>query len=210
MKVVERFGADAVLIDFRSELSPEWRRAAIHGTLAHSRHVVREAADDPGNAEGETRPLDYRVVPGPLARSVVPELFALYAQPKLLQLIAEEFGLPGLEVCPDEVSGFNVNILVGEASYYKWHIDLAPYTLIFFVTSMPEAAGGALRFKRADGRLNEIAPLAGYGLVINGTKVPHCVTPLASDYCRITIAAEYVVPGQALQGTHAALSNYVF
>ena len=210
MVVIERFDSDAVLIDFRHDLRSGWRNRAVHAALSHSIHVLREASLDPGNAEGETRPLDYRVVPGPLAKSIVPDLYELYASAAMLELVANEFGHARIETCPDEISGFNINVLVGRDSYYKWHIDLAPYTLVFFVTTAEQTEGGTFRFKRADGTITDVAAAEGHGIVINGSRLPHCVTPLLRDLCRVTVAAEYVVSGESLLGTHEALGNYVF
>jgi 2OG-Fe(II) oxygenase superfamily len=98
---------------------------------------------------------------------------------------------PAVRPSPHLRSAININCLSRTGQQYPWHRDAVPFTAVLFLTSLPSSAGGELLIRTAEGERMAICPAAGDLIVMDGSRCPHAVAPLAIDTLRVTVPMVY-------------------
>ena len=148
--------------------------------LAHrsGRHIKRSS---------DAGVLDYAVITGDVIKTDAARLYALYESTDLLAWIRAVTETPAVGRSPYLRSAVNINILGSRGQEYRWHTDAVPFTVLLFLTTVPQHAGGALLVRIGPDDVMAIPPVAGQLLLMDGHRCAHAVAPLLEDVPRVTM-----------------------
>ena len=158
--------------------------------------IAEELVEDYGvdiHRENDGMPLDYRVVTGDVIRQHWRELYDFYTSPKTRDWVRNLTGDGHIFVSRNLKSSVNINSMRTPGQIYRWHTDAIPYTLLLFLTDVPESDGGALEITPAGCGDSPVAiqPRAGSIVLMDGSICRHRVAPLLSPRQRLTVPMVY-------------------
>lgn len=177
------------IVEFRMDMWPGWQRDVMDVALEHAVHVQRTEVGM-GSLDSNAR-LDYWVVDGVKCREAIPRLDEQYRN-EMPARIDLEMGVAGSKVGP-LIEGLNINLLAGAGEEYEWHLDVQPFTVVIFATTLEPGDGGELLYVLND-EIHAIRPVAGRAVCFDGSAIPHKVAALQRDVIRLTVVEELLVP----------------
>lgn len=132
--------------------------------------------------------LRYRVVTGDVVRRDWPGIFALYESAALRQWVAHVTGSPEIFNSSHLQSAVNINAMGQPGEVYRWHNDAAGFTFILYLTDADQDDGGLLEL-RPPGSVDvtTVSPVAGSGVLMDGTRCLHRVSAILRRHDRISI-----------------------
>jgi hypothetical protein len=155
---------------------------------------VRAGAEAPERVTvatpGVSRPDDgqFSILEGTDVRARFGWLWDLYHR-QIRDFVTQSFGGP---IFPANrvSSAMTLNILEGAGATQAWHNDATAMTGIFFATTLAEGEGGELEFRRDDGEIAQLRPLAGLFVCFPGP-IAHRVAPLLAPIQRLSFPLIY-------------------
>jgi 2OG-Fe(II) oxygenase superfamily len=152
-----------------------------------ARALIRGHARSIEHKDGE-HVLRYRVVTGEVVRHEWPEIFELYESAAMRQWVARVTGSPEIFNSTHVQSAVNINAMGAPGEVYRWHNDAAGFTLLLYLTDASEEDGGMLEL-RPPGSVDvtAIRPVAGGGVLMDGTRCLHRVSAILRQHDRISI-----------------------
>ena len=201
-----------------AELRPEFAREAFvigHGALSseRARELREKALDLVGrharriDQRSEEHILRYRVVTGDAICAEWPELFALYESPALRAWVAAVVGADAVFNSCHLRSAININALGEPGEVYRWHFDVAGFTLLLYLTDSRDEDGGALELRPRD-EVTTLLPTAGTVVLMDGTRCLHRASPILRRHQRISIPM--VFTPQPDHDRPAGLDDYLY
>ncbi len=192
-----------IYLDLRVWFTPERITQIMAVAAEQAKRVVVTGASTGGLEDAATAGLDYYVMDGTKIREHLPWLSELQESSEIRELIKTQ---TGRTVLPRDnpTHDTNINVVTGAGKRYEWHTDTYHWTLLVFITSHDEpTAGGALcmntreavatqTLEQAYASSTKVAPEAGYGVLFNGSEIPHAVQPLKTNVVRITVPMAYM------------------
>lgn len=131
--------------------------------------------------------LDYRVVTGDVIRTEAGPIYALYESSDLLTWIRGVTMTEKVSRSPHLRSAVNINRLDTSGQQYLWHNDAVPFTVLLFLTTLPDSAGGEFLIRTGSEQVATIRPAAGHLLLMDGQQCMHAVAPLRENVLRLTV-----------------------
>ena len=141
-------------------------------------HITRPSGNDT---------LDYRVVTGDVIQAEAGAIYTLYTSSDLLTWIREVTGIKDVGRSPHLRSAVNINCLDTCGQRYPWHNDAVPFTVLLFLTTLPEPAGGEFLIRTGPDDVVTVRPESGLLLLMDGKRCAHAVAPLLEDAYRLSV-----------------------
>lgn len=141
-------------------------------------HITRRSGNDT---------LDYHVVTGDVIQAEASPIYALYSSARLRTWIRAVTMSKHADRSPHLRSAVNINCLDTPGQQYPWHTDAVPFTLLLFLTTLPDTAGGEFLIRTGPEHLVTIRPASGQLLLMDGARCAHAVAPLRENARRLTI-----------------------
>jgi hypothetical protein len=138
------------------------------------------------------------IVDGEVIRPDAPWLFDLYAGP--FRDLAETHAQRTVYCAKQDLYAINLNVQSGRSMRYECHVDSNPVQGMLYVTTHPEADGGALMVANHAGAVSvedvdrdatQIQPRCGELVLFDARRHAHYVRPVRTSRLRLGVAMNF-------------------
>ncbi|MGH9821668.1 MAG: 2OG-Fe(II) oxygenase [Blastocatellia bacterium] len=178
--------------------------------IAKKGRRIRQESGGPGTTEAEGG-LNYTVLTGDVVHDELRWLWRLYTWSKLVNFVST-VARERMRVSCDRVSGATVNCIESEGARYEQHTDLAGWSAVYFLTTVPTNQGGELVLHVGAGGYARIFPRIGRMVIFKGSEIPHEVARLRTGATRLTAVFSFLPIASMAdrEPNREALNRYLF